>query len=371
MPYYPEHSFIIGLATIRRERRLPSGAIGEVVVREHQRVEASDVVLEGSVPGDFVILSALERLGLRTPDQLTEDMFEVQVGNLVERGQILATRGKGRGAKTVKAPTDAVVARIEGGQIILQVNPRPVQIRAMCPGEITSVRGNTEVLLETVGALIQCAWGNGKRAYSTYKPEPAEGIESLKGEALLQQYRSTAIIMTRPILSTMVFNAAVEQEVVAIIAPSMHADLREAALRQTIPIVLTEGFGEQQMSEIVYNLLRDNIGRPAMIDATEPARWSPDRPEIVIPLPSGGALPPAPEADRPLAEGAVVRITRAPYAGMTGRVRRVSETPRAVENGLRLAGAEVQLSSGRTVFVPLANLEMLGRAADAQGTGGL
>ncbi len=369
MPYYPEHSFIVGLATIRRERRLPPGAIGEVTVPEHQRVEASDVVLRGTVPGDFIILNALEPLRLSQADQFTDEMLDVKIGDLVEQGQVIATRGRGRGARTIKAPIDAVIARVEGGQIILQVNPKPVEIRAMVPGDITSVRGNSEVLLETVGALIQCAWGNGRRAYSTYKPEPSEGIESLKGEALLQQYRSTAIIMTRPILSSAVFNAAFEQEVVAIIAPSMHADLREAALRQTIPVILTEGFGEQQMSEIVYNLLRDNIGRPAMIDATEPARWSPGRPEIIIPLPSGGAQPPVPEADQPLVEGAIVRVTRAPYTGMAGRVRRVAENPRAVENGLRLAGAEVQLSSGRTVFVPLANLELLGRAADAPGTG--
>jgi hypothetical protein len=370
MPYYPEHSFIVGLATIRRERRLPHGAIGEVVVREHQRVEASDIVLQGTVPGDFIILNALEPLGLRVAGELTAEMLEVKVGDLVERGQVIATKGHGRGARTIKAPAEAVIARIEGGQIILQVNPKAVEIRAMVPGDITSVRGNAEVLLETVGALIQCAWGNGKRAYSTYKPEPSEGIESLKGEALLQQYRSTAIIMTRPILSTAVFTAAIEQEVVAIIAPSMHADLREGALRQSIPVILTEGFGERQMSEIVYNLLRDNIGRPAMIDATEPARWSPGRPEIIIPLPSGGTMPSTPEADQPLVEGAMVRVTRAPYAGMAGRVRRVFDTPRAVENGLRLAGAEVQLSSGRTVVVPLANLEMLGRAADAPGMGG-
>jgi hypothetical protein len=370
MAYYPEHSFIVGLATIRRERRLPPGAIGEVMVREHQRVEASDVLLRGAVPGDFIIINALERLGLRDPDDFTQEMMEYPVGELVAEGEVIASKGRGRGGRTIKAPTDAVLARVEGGQIILQVNPRPVEIRAMCPGDVTSVRGNNEVLLETVGALIQCAWGNGKRAYSTYKPEPSEGIESIKGEALMQQYRSTAIITTRPLLSASIFSAAIEQEVKGIIAPSMHADLREAALKQPIPIILTEGFGEQQMSEIVYNLLRDNIGRPAMIDAIEPARWAPGRPEIVIPLPSGGSPPPAPEADQPLREGVVVRVTRAPYAGMVGRIRRVSDTPRPVENGLRLAGAEVQLPTGRTVYVPLANLEMLGRAGDAPGTGG-
>jgi hypothetical protein len=371
MPYYPEHTFIIGLATIRRERRLPPGAIGgEVLVKEGLRVEAADMVLRGMVPGDYLLLKALAPLGLRHADELNEDVLQVQAGSRVEKGGIIAVRGEGRGARTLKSPTDAVIARIEEGEIILQANPRPVEVQAMCPGEITSVRGTSEVLLETVGALIQCAWGNGKQVYSVYKAEPPEGIESLQGESLLQQDRATALVMTHPILSSMIFNVALEQEITAIIAPSMRADLREAALRQTIPLILTEGFGEQKMSEIVYNLLRDNLGRPALISAIEPERWSSSRPEIIIPLPSGGTLPPAPEMDQPLAEGALVRMTRAPLAGMTGRVWRIADAPRTVENGLRLPGAEVQLSSERTVFVPLANLELVGRSADAPGTGG-
>ena len=257
--------------------------------------------------------------------------------------------------------------RADKGRVILQTNPQAVSVRAMCPGEVTSVRSTGEVLIETVGALIQCAWGNGQQAFATYKLAPPEGIESLRGSSIMNDYRSSGIILSTPITSPDIFQVAAEQELVAIIAPSMHADLRETALQQTIPVILTEGFGTQQMSEIVYNLLRDNVGRPAMIDAAEPLRWSANRPEIIIPLPSAGNLPPAPEIDLPLVEGAYVRMTRAPLAGLAGRVRHIVETPRAVENGLRLAGAEVYLASGNTEFVPLANLELMGRAVDTPG----
>src|SRR5258708_33952800 len=126
--------------------------------------------------------------------------------------------------------------------------------------------------------------------------------------------------------------------------------------------------GEQQMSDVVYKLLRDNLGRPAMFDATEPERWSPSRPEIVIPLPAGAQPPPPPEADQALEEGVLVRLVRAPFAGMSGHVRRVVDTPRSVENGLRLPGAEGQRANGGTVFVPVATLEMVCRAAAGAGT---
>src|SRR5260221_3981086 len=365
MPYYPEQTFVIGLTTIRRERRLPPGAIGQSTPKEGQHVEAQDVVLQGALPGRYIILDAVRLLGLRRPEDLTEAMLVRQVGDTVDRGQIIARNGNGRGAKTIKAPTTAIFTAIEDGQLVLQANPEPIDIYAMCPGDITSVRGTGEILLETVGALIQCAWGNGKRAFSSYRMEPEEGIESLNPDNLTLNFRSNGIILTKSIQSQKVFTIARQNEIAAIIAPSMHADLRESALRQTIPIILTAGFGEQQMSDLLYNPLRDNLGRPAMFDATEPTRWSSSRPEIVIPLPAGVQPPPPPEADQALEEGVLVRLVRAPFEGMSGRVRRVVDTPRSVENGLRLPGAEVQLANGRTVFVPLANIEMLGRAADA------
>jgi hypothetical protein len=370
MPYYPDQTFIIGLTIIRRERRLPPGAIGQSVPRQGQRVEAQDVVLQGALPGRYIILDAVHLLGLKGPEEFNESMLLRQIGDTLDRGSIIARSGPARNAKQIRVTSNAIFSGIEDGQLILQANPEPIDVYAMCPGEITSVRDNGEILLETVGALIQCAWGNGKNAYCAYKLEPEGGLDSLNADSLTSNYRNSGIILTHSIQSKSVFAAAQKNEITAIVAPGMHSDLREAALRQTIPVILTAGFGEQQLSDLVYNLLRDNLGRPAMFDATEPARWSPSRPEIVIPLPAGAQQPSAPETDQALVEGVLVRLVRAPFAGMSGRVRRVVDTPRSVENGLRLPGAEVLLSNGRTVFVPLANIEMLGRAADAAGTGG-
>jgi hypothetical protein len=110
-------------------------------------------------------------------------------------------------------------------------------------------------------------------------------------------------------------------------------------------------------------LLRDNNNRLVSINAVEPMRWSGERPELLIQLPTNISAP-LPIMDQPLAEGSVVRITRMPLQGKVGRVRKLVESPRIVDNGLRLAGAEVQLQNGEIVFVPLANLETLGRALD-------
>ncbi|MFN8420649.1 MAG: hypothetical protein U0528_15615 [Anaerolineae bacterium] len=365
MPYYSAQSLILPTTTVRRERSLPANAISNGAAREGAGVAADDVVLRGLLPSDFIVLDALKPLGLRKAEDITEEMIQATPGATLLEGDPVIIRGKGRRARVLKAPATSVFVRMEGGDVVLQSNPEQVEVKAMYPGRITSVRGGgTSVLIETSGALIQGAWGNGKSAYSQLRLEPREGgIESLLGDTLVAEYRNAAVVMTRPILSETVFTVAAQHSLNALIAPSMHSNMRELALSQPYPVLLMEGFGELEMSEIVYNLLRDNEGRPATINAVEPARWSPDRPELLITLGTTVAAP-VPVMDQPMTEGAFVRIARAPLRGRSGRVKRIVETPRLVENGLRFPGAEIELLNGQTVFVPLANLEMLGRPVE-------
>jgi len=374
MAYYPPTTAVMGMTTIRRERKLPPGAVGEALVEQNSMVDPSTPVLRGAVPGAFIMLDALKPLGLKHVSELNpETMLQVQLGEVVDQGQAILEVGSGRKLKTLDAPVRAIFVRLEGSQVVLQVDPKPIELLALIPGLVTSVRGDSVVVIESIGALVQGVWGNGLGAYGAIALEPEGGIESLQGDSILQEFNGVIMVLRNPIKSPTVFMVAATQRFGALIAPSMHAHLRDVAMHQSIPIMLTEGFGEIRMSEVTYNLLRGNINRPAALDATEPNTWSADRPEVVIPLASGGTKPRAPEKDQPLTEGALVRFTRAPLAGQSGRVLRLVETPRAVENGLRLAGAEVQLtdqrSEQRVVFAPLANLELLGRPIDASGRG--
>ena len=361
MQFYPNATYVIPLTTIRRERRLPPDVTSEVLVKEGLNVEPGEVLIRGARASGYLLIDLLEGLGVRHAEAIDPLWIQVSQGELVQPNQLLAQRGSGRRAKRILSPADALVARIEPALIVLQTNPQPIELRSPTPGKVTAVHGSTAVQVELAGMLIQCAWGNGRNVYGVYRLEPEGGLETLADETLLTTFRGQILLTPQP-LTAKSFDIAMQQEVSGIIAPSMSSELRTTALRLRIPVVLTEGFGAQQMSEIVYNLLRDNLGRQAAVDATEPTRWSSDRPEIIIPLPSNRGMPPPPERDQPLTVGATVRLTRAPLAGTSGRVRKVIESPRAVENGLRVVGAEVQLSNGRTVFAPIANIELLGRA---------
>jgi hypothetical protein len=124
--------------------------------------------------------------------------------------------------------------------------------------------------------------------------------------------------------------------------------------------LLTEGFGRRRPTGLIYNLLQSNMGRQAAFDAEIPDRWSWSRPEITIPLPTGGITPTVPAMDQALTVGAQVRIIRAPWEGGVGEVIELPAMPQVVESGLRLPCARVRLSNTRIGFVPLANLELLG-----------
>jgi hypothetical protein len=56
-----------------------------------------------------------------------------------------------------------------------------------------------------------------------------------------------------------------------------------------------------------------------------------------------------------------IRLKRDPNMGTTGKIVDLPESPILLDNGLRVMAAQVQLVTGETMFVPLANLEVLGR----------
>jgi len=362
MPYYPETTVIQGLARVVRERRLPPQAIPRLtpgtLVGSH--VEAMSVVLQGDLLHDYRILDAAAALKLRRTDSdQMAGMIQVSEGQRIQIGQELARRGRGRRGKVLPSPVEGVVVRVEGPLIFIQVSERALEVLANMPGEIELVESH-KVKIVSNGAVLQCAWGNGRYSYSVFKFVPEDGFVGLsKLDPRISEYRGVVVVSPRP-LNKGDLMVAQQQEAGGVVAPSMPANLREFAMQLTFPVLLTEGFGHRRPTPLIYRLLEDNMKRQAAFDAALPDPWSWDRPEIVIPLPAGGVLPPTPALDRALTVGALVRMTRAPWEGLIGKVVELPESPQVVDSGLRVPSARVRLSNERVGLVPLANLELLG-----------
>lgn len=361
MPYNPETTVIQGLARVIRERRLPPEAIprlSHTLAGAH--VEAVALVLEGDILRDYTIVDVPKYFKLRRPteDQLAE-IIQVREEQRIQFGAEIARRGRGRRAKTLLSPAEGLVVRIEQGRIFIQVSVKSLEILAKIPGEVETVETH-KVKVIGQGAVLQCAWGNGQFAYSVFKFLPEEGFVGLsKLDPRISDYRSIVIISSQP-LNKGDLLVAQQHEAAGVVAPGMPSDLRDFALGLTFPVLLTEGFGQRRPTPLIYRLLADNMGRQAAFDAATPDRWSWERPEIMIPLPSGGVLPATPALDRVLEVGAQVRITRAPWESVIGEVVDLPPAPQVVESGLRVLSARVRLPSGRFGLVPLANLELLG-----------
>jgi hypothetical protein len=357
--YYPDQSIILPLTTIRRERLLPPDAVStSIMVSEGQRVNEYDVVARGVRSSRFVILDLFRLLGIKTMSRLNE-MLLVDRTDPVRKGQAIAGHQEDRGQQ-VRSPVTGVVSEIlDDGRLILQTDLAEIEVKTGFRGVVASIRGNRGALLETVGGLVQGVWGNGQTNLGVLHMEPERGLSSLVVDEFSTEWRGAVVVSTQP-LDVVALKKANAQALGGIIAPSMPADLRGIALKLKIPIILTEGFGNEHMSQIAVSVLESYVERQATLNARRPNRWLPDRPEVIIPTVAEGN-PLAPALNEPLRVGAEVRITRKPYLGMVARVKSLPRMPQMIDNGLRLPVAEVTLPSGRAVTVPLVNLELFGR----------
>jgi hypothetical protein len=356
MEYYPNQRHLLEMTTIRRERSLPQDAIGRVEVRQGANVNLRDIVARGVMPSRYLIIEAAQFFRLRKADALPE-LMQVNVGDTVEAKDVLAARG----GRRLLSPVKGIVAYIGDGRVIVQETPEVIAIEAGVEGQVVDVLPGRGVVIETFGALAQGVWGNGRRVISALRMEPEAGIEDIYGDELDMQYRGAVVVTRRPLRETGLLIME-SQGLDGIIAPSIEADLIERAMAVKGAILITEGFGSIRMSAAVYNVFSGFNGRQVTVDATMPGRWESRRPEAII-NPSGraGARPPRPNPNIALAPGMTVRLTRAPNAGQVGKVVSLPKTPTLLENGLHVLCAQVELSGGERVSVPLANIEVFGR----------
>jgi hypothetical protein len=358
MPYYPDQRHVLELTTIQREQTLPEDAIGSVEVRQGASVNLRDIVARGILPSHYLMIDAAKALRLKQTADLGE-YLRVTVGEGVNSKTVLAEVPKQR--RRVISPVDGIVADVNDGKIILQIEPETVELEAGLDGQVIKVQQGQGVLIETYGSVVQGAWGNSRRVIGTLRTEPSAGLESLYGEDLDIQFRGTIVLTRRPLRQTGL-DVMEDQNLGGIIAPSIEADLIDAVLAVKGAVMLTEGFGSLRMSGLVYNMLNNFNGRQATLEAVQPNRWQTRRPEVIVnPSGRGASRAVRPNLNQALTVGTSVRLTRLPHIGDVGTVVNLPKMPVLLENGLKVMCAEVESVTGEKMTVPLANLEVFGR----------
>lgn len=356
---YPEQRYLSELTVIRRDCRLPDEAVGTINVTEGKRVEVRDVVAHGVIPSRYIIINAMQFFKLRKPDALTA-LLQVEQGDAVDEKQVLAGKDVKRG-KRLFSPVRGMISQIADGRIIVQELPEVIDIEAGVRGRVISAEAGRGALIEAVGAQVQGAWGNGKLSIASLRIEPETGIEGIVSGNTLETRYMGSVLLTRKALNINTLRILTEQNVAGVIAPSMDAHLIPRATKVEFPILLTEGFGNLRMTNTVYQLLNQFEGIPITLDAFSANRWSNRRPEVIINVKMReGQNPARPNIMLGFRVGLSVKVTRAPYEGQTGKIVELPPNPVLLDNGLRILCARVELTIGETLFIPRANLEVLG-----------
>lgn len=212
--YFPDQRQMLMNVTIRRERLLPDGNVGDVLVKRGSRVAAFDVIAQGVSKAPYHWLDAAAVLHVRTDDELSAAL-QVFEGETVAKGETIAARGRSR---RLIAPMDCMIVRVEQGRILIHEVANPVIVEAGMNGVIVEIRPNRGAVIETIGAVLQGAWGNGGRGIGVLRLEPDEGIETIRGSVIDDQYRGTLVVTRKP-LTTHAIDIMRDQAISGVIAP--------------------------------------------------------------------------------------------------------------------------------------------------------
>jgi biotin carboxyl carrier protein len=325
-----------------------------------QPVKALDVVASAETPGIFRVVKLDKHL--RTDLKHAESCMIKREGDMVRKGEVLAIRSISLGMRRLRvtSPIDGQIARITNGQVIIEGDRKLQEIYASVPGRVVAIEVGEHVTVETNAALIQIAWGYGGLAWGTLKVmDTAPGLTT-DAKRFNIDHRGAIAVIGSPITEEFL-KAAIDVRVKGLIASSMRSSLLPLLSKVEFPVGLTQGFGELPMSERILGLLNTYNGREVSLDMSMSADWRDMRPEIIIPISSGQTAADDRNPDRyEFKTGQKARILQPPYLGEIGTVTALPAEMRQLESGLWMPGAQVQVSSGDTVFVPFANLEYLG-----------
>jgi hypothetical protein len=342
---------LLSLTCIRRTRLLP--VAGQVTVHVGQKVSATDVVATGTLPGRHLLLDIGQALDVTNPSNV-EQYIERKPGERVQKGDIIAKVGSVM-SRVVRAPEEGVILSTAGGQVLMEVEPKTIELKAGLPGVISSVVPERGVVLEANGTLLQGAWGNDLASVGMLLAL-AKSPEEEMTRAMLDVSMRGAVVLAGMCMQEEALRSTADAPIKGLILASMSADLIPLARTLPFPVIVMEGFGRIPMNKVTFQLLGSSEKRDISLDATNWNPYTGDRPEIIIPQQANGSEPR--EVDLFEAQQ-TVRVTMPPFAGRIGTIEQLRPGMSVMPNGMHVAAAVVRLGNQYQALIPLANMEVL------------
>lgn len=356
------------------EVKAPVSGLIEFISETHGRVLIREEQREASPPYIVPVARILDI----SPSRLRWYMLRKE-GEEVTAGQVLAADYSSfASVPAVYAPVSGTIEKIctRTGQVYIRRPYRPVMCDAYIAGTVERVIPEYGAVIRTVGSYLQGIFGIGYETFGTLRAAVAAPDEALDEGGVREEDRGAVLVA-----GSFVTLAALRKALTCgvrgvIVGGANHGDLsafigREIGVGITghedvpLTVVLTEGFGRLAMAAETFALLKAADGRQVSLNGSTQVRAGVIRPEVIIPAGAdadaadAADAPEARPAERSLAPGAQVRIVRAPWFGLRGRVVALPEEEVQLESETRARVAVVELADGQRVAVARENLEIL------------
>jgi hypothetical protein len=342
---------VLPVTLVQRKRLLP--ATGKVLTRKGQKVSAAEVVAEANLTPSHVLLDIARGLGL--PAAEADKYIQKQQGEEVAVGDVIAGP-VGLARRVMRATQAGLVVLAGGGQVLLQLEGQPLELQAGLSGVVTELYPDQGVQVETMGALVQGVWGNGRVDSGLLAVLIKSADEEFTADRLDISMRG-GVVLGGYCEDVAVLRDGEEQQLRGMILASMSSALVPEAMKVHYPVIILDGFGHLPMNSAAFKLLSTSGRREAVVNASQWDRLAGIRPEVILPLPPN--TQPMNTTDvAQFSEDDDVRITHGPQLGKVGILNRLLGTV-TLPSGIRALAAEVQMEDDERLVLPLANLEVL------------
>ncbi|HDL02671.1 MAG: hypothetical protein DRP46_10440 [Candidatus Zixiibacteriota bacterium] len=371
------HAYTPGLKVtdkilVTKKRILPLK--GEVIVKKGDKVKPDDIIARTHLPGTVEPINVANILGI-PPEDIEDTMLKKQ-GDAVEQGEDLAISKSFFGLFKSKCQAK-ITGTIESishvtGQVLLRGAPIPVTVKAYLDGEVVDVYEKEGVAVSTWGSFVQGIFGIGGETHGPIKVVVPDNTTVLEDKYIDESCQGMVIVGGSLVTAAAIRKAAKVDAAGIIVGGFDDKDLREflgydigVAITGSeeigVTLIITEGFGQMNMAQKTFDLLKSREGQLACINGATQIRAGVIRPELIIPF-DGDIHAEQKAADyreQGLNIGTPVRVIRHPYFGYLGKVTDLPPQLTKLESGSSARVLEVEFDDGTKAIVPRANVEML------------
>ena len=371
------HAYTPGLKVtdrilVTKKRILPLK--GEVLVKVGDKVGSETVVARTHLPGAVEPVNVANILGV-PPEDVIHYMLKKE-DEKVKEGEVIAKSKTFFGLFTseCKCKSEGTIENISHitGQVLIRGNPQPVEIKAYLNGEVVEVYPEEGVAVSTWGSFIHGIFGIGGETHGKIKMVSQDNTSVLT-EKEIDKDCAGCVLIGGSLVTADAIKKAISIGAKGVVGGGFgDRELRDflgydlgVAITGSedlgITLVITEGFGQINMAERTFALLKSKEGQEACINGATQIRAGVIRPEVVIPVEEDVHQRSETEAfeNIGLETGKPIRVIREPHFGRLGKVVGLPAPLQKLESESHARVLEVEFEDKTKAIIPRANVELI------------